>query len=82
MTPLFRSSRTHSLAHSKKSTQNNNATLHNLDTFVWYHPDVKGQAPLPRAFHSAVLYAGSVYIFGGCDATQSFNNLYKIDTGK
>jgi N-acetylneuraminic acid mutarotase len=34
--------------------------------------------PSPRTDHTAVLYEGSMYIFGGYDGRSRFNDLYKF----
>ena len=39
--------------------------------------DKKRSPPSPRTDHSAVLYEGSMYIFGGYDGRARFNDLYK-----
>lgn len=58
-------------------------TVSVLDTFrwVWRTPKVQGSAPKPRSYHSATACSGGrILIFGGNDATQSFNSIHVLET--
>lgn len=40
--------------------------------------DPLSQVPSPRTDHTAVLYEGSMYVFGGYDGKARYNDLYKF----
>ena len=71
----------------KQGTYFNDLFYFDLDKKVWNtiempkveNPDFdkKKSPPGPRTDHSAVLYEGSMYIFGGYDGRARFNDLYK-----
>jgi len=43
---------------------------------------VKGDIPQPRSAHSACLYQGKVYVFGGWDGRSSNNHFYQFNLEK
>ena len=47
---------------------------------TWYQGPEGSGSPTARYGHSATLVAGSkMLIFGGCDGTNYFNDLYLLD---
>lgn len=46
---------------------------------MWYRPTVKGDAPASRSFHSATLVGSKLYVFGGSNDSQYFNDLFIFD---
>ncbi|CBH13681.1 hypothetical protein, conserved [Trypanosoma brucei gambiense DAL972] len=49
-----------------------------VTTKRWTHIEMSGDTQSARAFHSAVFYGGSIYIFGGCNGRGRFNKLFSI----
>ncbi|KAG8348168.1 Galactose oxidase central domain [Trypanosoma vivax] len=49
-----------------------------VQTKTWTKIEMTGQLQSSRAFHSAVHYEGSIYIFGGCNGRGRFNKLFSI----
>ncbi|KAJ2893253.1 hypothetical protein IWW38_002924 [Coemansia aciculifera] len=43
------------------------------------HPDGSDVGPMGRAGHSCSFYAGSIYVFGGMNSDQCFNDLWAFD---
>jgi len=50
--------------------------------FEWEVIVSKGDAPQPRSAHSACIYKGKVYIFGGWDGRYSNNHFYQFNIEK
>ena len=50
---------------------------------AWCRPVVVGEAPLPRAGHSAVMHGSTVVLFGGSRGygTPAFGDLHMLDVG-
>eukprot|EP00288_Rhodomonas_lens_P007119 CAMPEP_0177717610 /NCGR_PEP_ID=MMETSP0484_2-20121128/15138_1 /TAXON_ID=354590 /ORGANISM="Rhodomonas lens, Strain RHODO" /LENGTH=503 /DNA_ID=CAMNT_0019229725 /DNA_START=236 /DNA_END=1744 /DNA_ORIENTATION=+ len=46
----------------------------------WSKPDTVGEAPSPRAAHTANVVGSRIFIFGGNDGTVRMNDLYSLDT--
>ncbi|XP_071799387.1 kelch domain-containing protein 3-like [Asterias amurensis] len=59
----------------------NKLQVFNIQTKVWNAPATTGDVPIGRRSHSAVMYGGFMYMFGGYnDLTKThFNDLYKLD---
>lgn len=55
--------------------------LWEYDVFAktWTRKTLHGDTLSPRAFHTAVWYKSSMYIFGGCNGRGRFNKLFAID---
>ena len=54
-----------------------------LDTSGWHWraPKIQGSAPKPRSYHTATSCSGGrIVIFGGNDATASFDSLHVLET--
>lgn len=47
---------------------------------LWYQPDVSGEPPSPRAAHTATVVGPRIYIFGGNDGQQVYNDVHYFDT--
>jgi hypothetical protein len=45
---------------------------------TWTFVEMTGEIQMARAFHSAVCYENSIYIFGGCNGRGRFNKLFSI----
>jgi len=62
--------------------------LHVLDTqsedqrytHMWYQPETSGNPPCPRAAHSCTVVGRKLFIFGGNDGANLFDDLYILDT--
>lgn len=56
-------------------------TLHifNLKERNWYKPPVCGTLPTARSGHSANLVEDDLYIFGGWDMPDLFNDTFRLD---
>jgi Rab9 effector protein with kelch motifs len=50
-----------------------------VETFFWYKPNVTGDIPGPRKAHSTSLVNNCLYVFGGGDAENYFEDLYVLD---
>lgn len=52
-----------------------------LRTRVWHKPHTTGTVPVGRRSHSAIVYNGNLYVFGGYNGIldQHFNDLYCFD---
>ncbi|EDQ92379.1 uncharacterized protein MONBRDRAFT_22003 [Monosiga brevicollis MX1] len=57
----------------------NKVHVFNLTHGDWYEPVVVGDVPSPRSGHAATMVDDDLYIFGGWDAPELFNDLYKLD---
>ena len=58
----------------------NSVHVFDLELHQWSTCAFSGVAPKPRAGHSAVLYQGSLYIFGGKDdENKKLNDMWKFD---
>lgn len=53
----------------------------NLQDFMWYEPEVKGDKPTGRRSHSSWAYKDKLYIFGGFSGinNEHFNTLYEFN---
>ena len=56
--------------------------VHVLDitTWAWYQMDSIGTPPAPRYWHSCVATEGRAFVFGGSNATQTFDKLFMISS--
>jgi len=62
--------------------------LHVLDTqsedqrytHMWFQPETSGTPPCPRAAHSCTVIGRKLFIFGGNDGANLFDDLYILDT--
>jgi hypothetical protein len=52
------------------------------ETKTWNLLQNEGSPPLARHFHTAAVYAGSMYIFGGFAAKMNRNDLYRYCFGR
>lgn len=53
-----------------------------IDTMHWTQPKTFGSIPPPCRAHSSTLVDNKrLYVFGGGDGPQYFNELYMLDTG-
>jgi N-acetylneuraminic acid mutarotase len=50
-----------------------------IGTSTWHTVATNGEKPCARAFHTAVLYRGLMYIFGGCNGKGRFNRIFRMD---
>lgn len=52
-----------------------------LKTFVWHQPRIIGERPVGRRSHSAFVYQGRMYVFGGFNAITSkhYNDMWEFD---
>ncbi|GMH78995.1 hypothetical protein TL16_g08001 [Triparma laevis f. inornata] len=55
-----------------------------LDTnsWSWTQPSAQGNAPRPRAFHTATAINNKIVIFGGNDKTEVFDSLCVLERGE
>ena len=61
----------------KKGNYFNDLFYFDLDHNKWTGIFCKGEGPCPRTDHTAVLYDGSMYVFGGYDGKARYNDLWK-----
>jgi len=55
----------------------NDFTSLNLNTMTWSLISYgNGPGPSPRAFHAATIHEGTIYIFGGADGDERFDDLW------
>lgn len=55
--------------------------IFSTDSKSWYTPIVTGDIPSGRSGHSACMLDRKLYIFGGWDTTQCFNDIHVLDLG-
>uniref|UniRef100_A0A0K8TG65 Kelch domain-containing protein 3 n=1 Tax=Lygus hesperus TaxID=30085 RepID=A0A0K8TG65_LYGHE len=58
----------------------NDVVYLDTDTRVWHRPEVRGEVPIGRRSHSAFLYGGLMYVFGGYNGLtkEHFNDLLRF----
>lgn len=49
-------------------------------TMRWTAPKIHGCIPQKRSAHSASLYNGTLYVFGGWNGKRELNDVYALDT--
>ena len=61
----------------------NSVSVLNITRWKWSSPKIIGPAPKPRSYHSATALGDGtrIVVFGGNDATSSFNSVHVLDTG-
>ena len=58
----------------------NDVLVYSFADIMWQTLKVEGKRPCERSGHAAVIYEGSMYIFGGKDDENSkLNDLWKFD---
>eukprot|EP00298_Acanthocystis_sp_HF-20_P016336 c21453_g1_i2.p1 GENE.c21453_g1_i2~~c21453_g1_i2.p1 ORF type:complete len:300 (-),score=150.23 c21453_g1_i2:23-922(-) len=64
---------------STKVVSKKEAKTELLYSLTWSQPITHSTPPTPRSGHSMTAIGRFIYIFGGTDGVQSFNNLYVFD---
>lgn len=66
---------------SNESRQIQNLTLHllHLVTMSWEARKVYGVAPNPRGYHTTVLYDSRLYVLGGYDGKNVFDDVHMLE---
>jgi dynein heavy chain len=56
--------------------------LHALCTksWQWFKLEAKGDAPKPRSGHKSVYFDGNLYVMGGWNAAETFDDVHILDT--
>lgn len=74
----------HSPYHTEAEIYCSQIVYLDLATNEWHMPKTTGAIPLGRRSHSAFVYNGQLYIFGGYNglANKHFNDLYGFDAEK
>ncbi|KAJ1302192.1 hypothetical protein OPQ81_001018 [Rhizoctonia solani] len=56
-------------------------TVHIFDTLThkWMKPDIQGEKPMARRAHTACLYNGRLFIFGGGNGSVALNDVWAMD---
>ena len=52
----------------------------NLETMSWARHQCKGELPEPRSGHTASVVGNMIYVYGGWNSVQQFNDLFFVDT--
>ena len=60
----------------------NNTVVFDTETMYWNYPEFSGELPTPRSAHSATAVEDKIFVFGGGDNSNYFNDLYILDTSK
>lgn len=60
----------------------NNTLVFDTETMYWNYPECSGEIPTPRCAHSATTVEDKIFVFGGGDSANYFNDLYILDTSK
>jgi hypothetical protein len=47
---------------------------------IWAVPNASGPAPSPRHSHASIVIGTKIYIYGGSNGTQVFDDVYSFDT--
>ena len=50
-----------------------------IATMTWETRRVYGQAPTPRGYHTMLLYDSRLFIYGGYDGKQLYNQVNLLD---
>jgi len=58
----------------------NDVSVLDLDTWEWRTLDCTGEVPEARSGHQGVAVLDKIYILGGWNSMEQFNNLYVLDT--
>ena len=48
-----------------------------LDQKMWSGIETSGESPSPRTDHTAVMFDGAMYVFGGYDGKARYNDLWR-----
>jgi len=56
-------------------------SIFSTESNSWYTPITTGEIPAGRSGHSACMLDRKLYIFGGWDTTQCFNDIHVLDLG-
>lgn len=56
----------------------NDVYVLDIVTFTWHCLRVIGTPPAPRYWHTMVMLRGQAVVFGGSNATRSFDGLFSI----
>lgn len=51
-----------------------------LKTYTWYDVETNGNPPLARSGHQAVYAEDKLYVMGGWDTSQQFDDVFVLDT--
>lgn len=54
----------------------------NLETKTWKELNPTSQPPAPRRAHTSFVYDDKMYIFGGWNGVECFNDMWYYDFGK
>uniref|UniRef100_A0A1B6KC59 Kelch domain-containing protein 3 n=1 Tax=Graphocephala atropunctata TaxID=36148 RepID=A0A1B6KC59_9HEMI len=67
--------------HSQMELYCNNIVYLDVRTRTWHTPLTSGEVPVGRRSHSAVVYNGYIYIFGGYNSVRGshFNDLHRFN---
>ena len=63
-----------------KGQRINDIVVYSFTENAWHTIDVKGEKPEVRSGHSAVVYSGGMWVFGGKDdENNKLNDLWRYD---
>lgn len=60
----------------------NKLHIFNFSQRNWYEPFLSGTLPCPRSGHTATLSGDELFIFGGWDMPDVYNDLFMLDLSK
>ena len=56
----------------------NDIHIFDIETMVWSHPSVSGDAPTRRANHASAVYGNHLFILGGWDGSRRLNDIHVL----
>jgi dynein heavy chain len=51
-----------------------------LKTWTWYEIETRGKKPKPRSGHKSVYFDGKLYVMGGWNSVETFDDVHILDT--